>query len=154
MSAVVGGVMTTEANKAIVRRFFEDAWNRNQVSDLEQYIAGDRIHHYGARVATEGVDVLRAVIQNWRSAMPDYRCYIEDMIAEGDRVVTLLRFTGTQTGPFEVASRKLPPSNAKIDEAEIFIMRLADGKIVESWATWDCLSVLEQLGAIAKPTQA
>jgi len=146
--------MTTEANKAIVRRFFEDAWNRSQVSDLEQYIAADRIHHYGARVTREGVDVLRTVIRNWRGAMPDYRCYIEDMIAEGDRVATLLRFTGTQTGPFEVASRKLPPSNAKIDEAEIFIMRLADGKIVESWATWDRLSVLEQLGAIAKPTQA
>ena len=99
--------MRTEANKAVVRRFFEDAWNRNQVSELEEYIAADRIHHYGARVAREGVDVLRAVIRNWRGAMPDYRCYIEDMIAEGDRVAMLLRFTGTQTGPFEVASRKL-----------------------------------------------
>ena len=63
MLAVVGGVMTTEANKAIVRRFFEDAWNRSQVSDLEQYIAADRIHHYGARVTREGVDVLRTVIR-------------------------------------------------------------------------------------------
>jgi predicted ester cyclase len=145
--------MTTKANKAIVRRFFEDAWNRNQVSDLEEYIAADRIHHFGARVAKEGPDALRAAIRNWRGAMPDYRCFIEDMIAEGDRVVTLLRFTGTQTGTFEVALRTLPPSNAKLDEAEILIMRIADGKIVESWATWDRLSVLEQLGAIAKPTQ-
>ena len=82
--------------------------------------------------------------------MPGYRCYIEDMIAEGDRVVTLLRFTGTQTGTFEVASRTLAPSNRSIDEAEILIMRVVGGKIVESWATWDRLSVLEQLGALAK----
>ena len=66
-----GNLMTTETNKAVVRRFFEDAWNRNQVSDLEEYIAADRIHHYGARVAREGVDVLRKVIRNWRGAMPD-----------------------------------------------------------------------------------
>ena len=61
-------------------------------------------------------------------------------------------FTGTQTGTFEVASRTLPPSNEKLDEAEILIMRIANGKIVESWATWDRLSVLEQLGGITKPS--
>ena len=144
--------MTTEANKTIVRRFFEDAWNRNQLFDLEEYIATDRVHHYGARVAKESPDALRATIKNWRGAMPDYQCYIEDMIAESDRVVTLLRFTGTQTGMFEVAGRTLPPSNAKIDEAEILIMRVVGGKIVESWATWDRLSVSEKLGAIPKPT--
>jgi predicted ester cyclase len=143
--------MSIEANKAIVRRFFEDAWNRNIVSDVEEYISDDWIHHLGARIAKQGPDQFRETIKNWRGAMPDYRCYIEDMIGEGDRVVTLLRFTGTQTGTFEVASRILAPSNRSIDEAEIFIMRIAGGKIVESWATWDRLSVLEQLGAIAPP---
>jgi predicted ester cyclase len=115
---------------------------------LEEYISADRVHHYGARVAREGPNDLRAGIKNWRSAMPDYKCYIEDLIAEGDRVVTLLRFTGTQTGTFEIVGKTLPPSNAKVDEAEILIFRIAEGKIVESWATWDRLSVLRQLGAI------
>jgi predicted ester cyclase len=141
--------MSIEENKAIVLRFFEEAWNQNKVSDLDEYIAADRIHHFGAKIARNGPDEVRAGIKNWRAAMPDYRAYIQDMIAEGDRVVTLLRFTGTQTGNFEVAGRTLSPSNAKLDEAEILIFRLADGKIVESWATWDRLSVLEQLGAIS-----
>jgi predicted ester cyclase len=71
------------------------------------------------------------------------------MIAEEDRVVTLLRFTGTHTGtPFEVASHTVQPSGRRIDEAEILIMRVANGKVVESWATWDRLSLLQQLGAI------
>lgn len=146
--------MTVENNKAIAHRFFEDAWNQNKTDDLEEYISTDRIHHYGARVAKEGPNELRAAIKNWRGAMPDYHAHIEYMMAEGDRVVTLLRFTGTQTGTFEIASRILEPNNRKIDDAEILIFRIAQGKIVESWATWDRLSVLEQLGAApprAKP---
>ena len=140
--------MSIEENKAIARRFFEDAWNKNKTDDLEEYISVDRIHHFGARVAREAPDNFRAMIKNWRGAMPDYKCYIEDLIAEGDRVVILLRFTGTQTGTFEIMGRSLPPSNAKIDEAEILIFRIANGKIVESWATWDRHSVLQQLGAL------
>jgi predicted ester cyclase len=85
------------------------------------------------------------MIKNWLGGLPDFQYHIEDMIAEGDRVVTCVRFTGTHTGTFEVASRTLAPSNQKLNEAEILIMRVADGKIVESWATWNRLSVLEQL---------
>ena len=122
---------------------------RTKLTICKNNISTGRIHHYGARVGKEGPDEFRAIIKNWRGAMPDYRAYVEDMIAEGDRVMTLLRFTGTQTGTFQdIAGRTLPPSNAKLDEAEILIFRIADGKIVESWATWDRLSVLRQLGAI------
>jgi predicted ester cyclase len=148
-----GHVMTTETNKAIVRRFFEDAWNQNKISDLEGYIAADNRHHFGTTIGTHGPNELRAMIKNWRGGLPDFQYHIEDMIAEDDRVVTRVRFTGTHMGTFEVASRTLVPSNLKLDEAEILITRIAGGKIVESWATWDRLSVLEQLGAIAKPTQ-
>jgi predicted ester cyclase len=120
---------------------------------LDEIIAPNRIHHFGSKIANHGPSEVREMMKNWLHAMPDYHCYIQDMIAEGDRVVSLLRFTGTQTGAFEVASRTLTPGNAKVDDVEIFIMRLIDGKIVESWAAWDRLSVLEQLGAIEKPTQ-
>jgi predicted ester cyclase len=139
--------MSIDENKAIVRRFFESAWNQAKVSDLEEYISADRIHHFGAKPLKHSTDGLREMIKNWRGSMPDYHAQIEDMIAEGDRVVVLLRFTGTQTGTFEIASRILEPTNRKIDESEILIFRIAQGKIVESWATWDRLSVLEQLGA-------
>ena len=60
-------VTTTEANKAIVRRFFEDAWNQNKVSDLDEYVTADTVHHFGARIAKEGPNELRAVIKNWRA---------------------------------------------------------------------------------------
>jgi len=57
--------MTVEKNKAIARRFFEDAWNQNKTDELNEYISTDRIHHYGARAAKEGPDELRAAIKNW-----------------------------------------------------------------------------------------
>ena len=78
--------MTIQENKAIARRFFEAAWNQNKTDDLEEYISNDRIHHFGAQVAKQGPNEVRSGIKNWLSAMPDYRCYIEDLIAEGDRV--------------------------------------------------------------------
>src|SRR6202035_438951 len=60
-------------------------------------------------------------------------------------------YTRSHTGTFTVAGRTLTPSNRTIDETETIMSRVANGKIVESWATWDRLSLLERLGAIAKP---
>ena len=75
------------------------------------------------------------------------------MVAEGDMVVTRLRFTGTHTSAnLRIAAHTAPPRNKTFEEAEMVMTRLKDGKIIESWATWDRLSFLEQLGAIATPT--
>ena len=88
----------------------------------------------------------------WYSAAPDFKYHVEQLIGEGDRIAALVSFTGTQTGTHHVAGRSLPPSNRTFSVAEMFVFRIADGKIVESWAVWDPLSLLEQLGGIAIPT--
>jgi predicted ester cyclase len=140
--------MTIEENKAAVRRHLEDAWNRNKVTELEEYVSPDHVHYSGKKVETLGPNEIRALISNCLGGIPDFQWHIEDLIGEDDRVVARVRFTGTHTGTFQVASRTLPPSNKRVDEAEIIITRVADGKIVESWSTWDRLSMLGQLGAI------
>jgi predicted ester cyclase len=61
--------------------------------------------------------------------------------------VSRVRFTGTHTGNFEIEGRNLSATNAKIEGPEIFIMRVAAGKIVELWTAWDRLGVIRQLGA-------
>jgi predicted ester cyclase len=71
------------------------------------------------------------------------------MVGEGDRVAIRVRFTGTHTGMFEIEGRTLAPTNSQVDEAEMFICRVSDGKIVESWAVWNRLGVLQQLNAAA-----
>jgi predicted ester cyclase len=85
-------------------------------------------------------------MKSWRAAIPDFHYQIEALIAEGDLVVARAIFTGTLTGRLEFETLTLPPSHKPIRVAETVIFRIADGKIVESWATWDRLSLLQQLG--------
>jgi predicted ester cyclase len=85
----------------------------------------------------------------WNSAAPDFRYHVEQLIGEGDKVAALVSFTGTQTGTHHIAGRSFPPSNRTFNVAEMFVFRIADGKITESWAVWDRLSLLEQLGGSA-----
>jgi predicted ester cyclase len=86
--------------------------------------------------------------------LPDYQAHLEALIAEGDMVVARITFTGTHTGLFQLGPRVLTPTGKALREAELLMFRIADGKIVELWATWDRLSVLEQLGALPEPTPA
>ena len=144
--------MSTERNKAIVRRFFEEAWNNNDLAVADETYSVDNVHHFGGSRGTLGPDKMREMITAWRTSIPGYRFHIEDMVAEGDVVVARLQFNGTHTAAgLQIGARTATPQNKSFAEAEMVMARLKDGKIVESWATWDRLSFLEQLGAIAKP---
>lgn len=143
--------MSTHENKAIVRRFLEEAWNQNQLAEIDEYVAAERVHHSGTVIWTHGPEPVRAGIQAWRTAFPDFQYHIEQIIAEGDLVAVCVIFTGTHTGVFRLGPHTLSPTGKSLREAEIFFFRVAGGKIVESWATWDRLSVLEQLDAMLKP---
>jgi len=141
--------MPIEDDKRVVRRFFEEVWNRNDVSKLDEILSSENTHYFGANLGRVGPNEVRAIIENWRRGFPDFQYHVEDMIAEGDRVVSRVRFTGTHAGNFEIDGRTLGPTNSKIEGAEIFIMRVMSEKIVESWTAWDRLGVLRQLGAEA-----
>ena len=143
--------MSAAGNKEIVRRFFEDAWNQNKVAELGEYISANNITHPGTLTWPFGPKEFAQLMEIWRTGFPDYQCQIHEMIEEGNTVAARITFWGTQTGRFEVASRTLPATGKKIFDTEILFFHLTDGKITEIWATWDRLSVLEQLGAIAKP---
>ncbi|HEV2336783.1 MAG TPA: ester cyclase [Stellaceae bacterium] len=136
--------MSTDQGKAVVRRFLEEAWNENRVAELDDYVSVDNIHHGGAADWPFGPGAMRQLMQIWRTGFPD----IGALIAEDDLVAARVTFTGTHTGVFKLGSRTLVPTGKALSEAEIFIFRLPDGKIVESWATWDRLNVLAQLGAM------
>jgi predicted ester cyclase len=142
--------MSIEDNKAVVRRFFEEYWNEKKLDTLGEFISPGRIHHFGEKAEPHGPDHMRMTHKLWYDAAPDFQYHIEQLIGEGDRVAALVTFTGTHTGTHRVAGRTAPPSNNAFREAEMFVFRIADGKIVESWAAWDRLSFLEQIGAVAR----
>lgn len=139
--------MSEFGDKAIVRRFFDEAWNQNRVAELDEYISADNIHHGPSEDGPRGPEQIRQVIKRWRNAFPDFQYRIEALIAEADLVVARVTMIGTHTGMLSFASRTLPATGRSLHTPEIFIFRIAGGKVVEFWATWDRLSALEQLGA-------
>ena len=143
--------MSAAANKEIVRRFFEEAWNQNRVAELSEYISANNVTHPGTVTWPFGPEAAAQLMKIWRTGLPDYQCQIQEMIAEGNTVAVRITFGGTHTGRFDVASRSLPPSGKTLFDTEILFFHLTDSKITEIWAAWDRLSVLEQLGAIPKP---
>jgi predicted ester cyclase len=145
-------MMSVEANKEVVRRCWEEIWNRSNLVHADEVFAPDREHHFGSTVVQHGPEQVRTMATAWLSAFPDYRCHIEEVVGERDLVVVRLRFTGTHSGtPVTISGRTAIPRNRSFNESEILMFRMRDGKIVESWATWDRLSFLEQLGTIDAP---
>jgi steroid delta-isomerase-like uncharacterized protein len=93
--------------------------------------------------APPGIAGFIYAVQLLHASFPDLRITVDDLIAEGDKVVARLTARGTHQGTF----RAIPPTGQFVQWSGIRIFRIADGKIVEHWATWDDLSLLRQLGA-------
>ena len=134
--------------KAIVRRFFEEAWNQNAVATLDEYISTDNLHHGVSHTGPRGPEDMRQMMKRWRAAFPDVQYHVEVLVAEDDLVAARTTMTATHTGVLNSASLGvLPPTGKSFRATEMFIFRIEGGKVVEIWATYDRLSVLEQLGA-------
>lgn len=131
--------MTASSNKQLVREEFDSIWNEGVYREerfTDDYVAHGR--------APEPVDLERADTAAFRGAFPDTHREIEDLVAEGDRVVHRYRFTGTHEGEFE----GIEPTGREVSTSGIFIYRIEDGRIAESWLDYDGLDLLGQLGAL------
>ena len=135
--------------KAIVRRFFDEAWNQNRVAAVDEYISTDNLHHGVSHTGPRGPEDIRQMMKRWRAAFPDVQYHVEALVAEDDLVAARTTMTATHTGVLSsgFGSRILPPTGKSFRATEMFIFRIEGGKVVEIWATYDRLSVLEQLGA-------
>ena len=89
--------MSSETNKAAIRRRWEEAWNLGNATLLDELYSPDSVHHFGAKPARFGPDQRAAMLKAWRTAIPDLNSHIEELVAEGDLVVMRLRFTGTHS---------------------------------------------------------
>ena len=133
--------MSTEDNKNIVRRY-QDAYNTGDFIALAEVVAADVLTPNIAPGMPPGLEGAIAVHQTTLLGMPDYWTTIEDLIAEGDKVVVRVTMTGTHTDNFW----GVPPTGRRINLTAIYIVRIADGKIVEHWGEEDGMKVFKQLG--------
>jgi predicted ester cyclase len=144
--------MVLEENKAVVRRYFEEARSLGDVTVIDEIFAEEFVVQLGDGPRVARPDRQKHVITQWRTAFPDYQDTVIGMVAEGDRVAAQIVFSGTHTGWFEYESMgPWAPTGRSIRLDEFFVYRLAGGKIVEVAAVWDRLGFLEQLGLASTP---
>ena len=130
--------MSTEANKDFIRRQVEEVWNQHDASKIPEYWGGDTL------------DKITHTHKQIMTAFPDAHFKIEDLIAEGDKVMLHATISGTHEG----ALQSIPPTHKKIQFAAMRIFRIADGKIVETHIIADTHGLLQQLGILPSSGQS
>ncbi len=138
--------MNTEENKAISRRGIEEAWNKGNLSIIDEVIVPDIVIHDLGNPAGEirGREAVKAQRVMFCTAFPDLHLTIEDTITEGDEV--MVRFTARGTHLGELLG--IAPTGKQVVVTGIAIDRYADGKVVEGWGYFDRLSLLQHLSMI------
>lgn len=140
-----GRDMTTE-NRENVRKIYEQGINGGDLRLIDPFIS----EAYEGPEGGRGPAAFRANVASLRSAFPDIRFTIEDLIAEGDRVVVRWSWEATHDGPF----RGIAPTHKRVTNSGIVIYRLQNGKVIQGWLEADRLGVLQQLGAVPTPARA
>ena len=134
--------MSIEANKAQSMEIIDKGWNQGDMESLDALISPDYVNHTTHNPG-EGRDGFKARVQTIRTAFPDWELIAEDMIGEGDDVVTRFRAGGTHRGRFA----EIEPTGRRVEVMGIAIDRVIGGKRVESWVVWDMQGLLRQLTA-------
>ena len=133
-----------EKNKELARQFFEQIWNQGDESAIDRFIAEDAAGNdpkFGV-----GRESFRLQWRKWRAAFPDINFAVEEIVAEGDTVVTRWRLTGTHLGEYlgkEATGKKVDVDGVSID-------RIKNGMVVSGFDAWDSLGFREQIGLIPK----
>jgi steroid delta-isomerase-like uncharacterized protein len=124
--------MTLEANKAVIRRVFEEVIPAGDPTGMRDLVAADFLDHDPLPGQPAGLEGAEYVVSTMHGAHPDLRFAIDDLVAEGDRVTIRWTMRATNTGP--MLGR--PASGQQVEYSAIVVFRIADGQIAERWAAW------------------
>jgi len=134
--------MSAEENKAIVRRLFDEVWNTGKLDKVEELYSPDFVADYRPYAPLRtGLEGIKEMVRRAWTTFPDYHEELEELIAEGEKVVARFLITGTQKGQWGL----LPPTGKKLRFEEIVILRIIKGKVVEQRGIVDNLNALRHL---------
>jgi steroid delta-isomerase-like uncharacterized protein len=142
--------MSEAENKTIARRFNEDVWGRGDEAALEELLVPDFVDHDALPGQSPGREGHRQILAAFRSAFPDLSVATEDLVAEGEKVVTRWTARGTHQGEL----MGITPTGKEVTIKGIDVLRIAEGRIVERWAQFNDLEMMQQLGTISEPGQS
>ena len=134
----------SEENKAVVRRFHDEVLNKGNLALIDELCSHDLVDHTAPPGLPPGVEGAKRTLGIYLAAFPDLHVTMEDMIAEGDRVVVRWTASGTHKGDL----MGIAPTGRRVTVTGIAIDRIAGGKTVEHWEVFDQMGLMQQLGVI------
>lgn len=136
--------MSIEDHKALVRRFYEEVWNKGNLDAADAIFADDYVRHdLRPGNPLPGPAGQKKIAADFRAAFPDLHMTIDVIVAEGDMIAARWTTEGTNTGQWG----NIPPTGKRAKFSGVNIFRIANGKVVEIWNHRDDLSVMQQLDA-------
>lgn len=136
---------STRLNADATRRYYEALWNQKDRSVIPEWISPTYVGHFTRRSEPVlGVEGFAEFAEELLGAFPDLHASIEDMVAEGDRVASRVRLTGTHSGGLEGYGA----TGARIEAGFLAIERYSEGRCVEEWVYSDDLGIARQIGAL------
>lgn len=137
--------MTTETNKALVRRWIEAGWNGHDPTLIDTLYDPNVIQHDpSSPLPVSSSEALKQYVGGFLTAFPDLHFTTDDLLAEGDKVLWRFTAEGTNTGPLMA----IPPSGERAIVTGMALFRVADSKIAEVWVNIDALGMLRAIGVI------
>ena len=135
-----------DANKDLIRAFVA-AWNDRDFAQFDTLMGRDAILHVGGTTVPCDPRGTRAIAEAWTRAFPDWRFDLLGLVAEGDRVVAHIPYSGTFVHPIH----GIAPTGKQARVDEMVIFRIADGRIAEAWEVYDERGMWLQLGVTVPP---
>lgn len=144
--------MSTETNKELVRTYFAEVWSKGDPAAFDRMLTADFRDHDPSMPPemTTGIGGNREAVKMFRGAFPDLKFTVDELVAEGDRVVA--RFTGVGTHKGDLMG--LAPTGKKISVTGTSTSRIKQDKIAESWTNWDAAGMAQQIGGPASAESA
>ena len=144
---ITGAPSTRQANRARMELFIDEVWNEGNLAMADEMFHPEHTSP-SAPYLPPGAEGTKIIVNTFRKAFPDFHMTCDLIIAEEDRVAARFIETGTHLGDL----MGIPPTGKKVSFSEIGILRIADGKIVESWYDVDMLGLMQQLGVGSQQT--
>ena len=137
----------SETNKTVVRRLFEEVWNKGYLPVADQLFAQNYSHHDSSTPEFgRGPESEKKRASLYRTAFPDVRLTIEDIISEGETVTARWSCQGTHKGDLNGVA----PTGKQFTISGISVAHFTNGKMIEGWVNWDALGMMQQLGIVAE----
>ena len=141
----------SDQNKNVVRRLFDELWNKGTLQVADEIIAPTYQHHDPSTPDLgKGPESEKKRVNLYRGAFHDFRLNIEDVLAEGETVVARWSCRGVHKGELN----GIAPTNKQFAITGVTICRFDHGKIVEGFVNWDALGLMRQLGVVTEPAKS